>query len=337
MLARVNSSGARRWFRWLRAAALTVVVLILLSAIVGAFYQALARKRDAQRFPPRGKFVDVGGHKLNLNCTGQGTPTVILETGFGVLAVDWQLVQPEIAKFTRVCSYDRAGYGWSDPGPMPRTSLQSARELHALMQNAAEKPPFVLVGHSLGGLNVRIYNGMFPNEVAGMVLVDATNEDQVNVMSPNMKKVSDEYAKKFNTRMNFRIVLIQVGLARLMVPDQDEDTILDLQPKFIEAVKSEASSFAENANAARAAGRLGDKPLIVLSAGKEKAPPDGPTKEFDDYHKIWLNDLQVREARLSSRGKQIIVSDSGHMIQDERPDTIISAVREVFEMIDSTD
>ena len=101
VLARMSRSGARRWLRRLRAASLTVVVLILLSAIVGTFYQALARRRDAQRFPPRGKFVDVGGHKLNLNCTGQGTPTVILETGLGVLAVDWQLVQPEIAKFTR--------------------------------------------------------------------------------------------------------------------------------------------------------------------------------------------------------------------------------------------
>ena len=187
--ATTSSASAKRWFRWLRAATLTFVVLVLTTAVIGASYQALARKRDARRFPPRGKFVDAGGHKLTLNCTGEGTPTVVLETGLGVLAIDWQLVQPGIAQFTRVCSYDRAGYGWSDPGPMPRTSLQSAKEeLRTLLQNGGEKPPFVLVGHSLGGLNVRIYNGLVHDEVAGMVLVDATNEDQVNMMPPAVRK-----------------------------------------------------------------------------------------------------------------------------------------------------
>src|ERR1700684_333030 len=149
----------------LRVAALTVCGLFILLAIIGASYQAIETKADARRFPPKGKLIDVGGYKLNINCTGQGSPTAILETGLTALALSWRPVQLEITKFTRVCSYDRAGYGWSDPGPMPRTSTQIAKELHTLLQNAGEKPLYVLVGHSFGTANVRIYNGLYPNEV----------------------------------------------------------------------------------------------------------------------------------------------------------------------------
>jgi len=321
-------------FRWFRVAGLTIVALTVISAIVGASYQALEVRANARRFPPRGRLIDIGGYRLDLNCTGRGSPTVILESGAGVLAIDWKLVQPEIAQFTRVCSYDRAGYGWSDPGPMPRTSEQIAKELHTLMQKAGEKPPYVLVGHSAGGLDVRVYNGKFPNEVVGMVLVDATHEDQANVMPPSMKKVSDEQVKKFDQQTKYQILLVRFGYARLTSSHRDEETVLDLQPKFIEAMKSELDSFEEDGNEVRAAGTLGDKPLIVLTAGKERIPQRFSRRDFDAYIRIWVDDLQMREAHLSSRGKRIIVPDSGHMIPLERPDTIISAVHEICAAVD---
>jgi len=120
--------------------------------IVGFTYQFIANRADADRAPEAGRLVDIGGYRLKVNCIGTGSPTVVLESGLGDMSVEWTRVQPEIAKFTRVCSYDRAGYGGSDAGPLPRTSAQIARELHTLLRNAGEEPPYLLVGHSFGGI-----------------------------------------------------------------------------------------------------------------------------------------------------------------------------------------
>src|SRR5215469_8441950 len=146
--------------RWVRIAALNLCVLAILLAVAGATYQVIETLIDARRFPEGGRLVDVGGYRLKLNCTGVGKPTIILEAGWGDLSLEWKAVQAEIEKFARVCSYDRAGFGGSDPGPMPRTSLQIATELHRLLGNAGEMPPYILVGHSFGGYNVRVFNGL---------------------------------------------------------------------------------------------------------------------------------------------------------------------------------
>lgn len=130
--------------------------------------------------PPPGKLIDIGGWKLHLSCSGQAgasAPTVILEAGAGDFSVDWSLVQPGVAHFARVCSYDRAGAGWSDLGPRPRTFHQQVWELHTLLEKAGEQPPYVLVGHSRGGWLVRLYQARYPAEVAGMVLVEAGADD----------------------------------------------------------------------------------------------------------------------------------------------------------------
>ncbi|HEX8881763.1 MAG TPA: alpha/beta hydrolase, partial [Candidatus Acidoferrum sp.] len=137
---------------------------------------------DARRSPEPGRLVDVGGYRLKINCGGRGSPTVLLESGLGDVLSEWRPVQLQISTFTRVCSYDRAGYGESDAGPLPRTSLQISRELHALLQNAGEHPPYILVGHSFGGYNVRVFNGEFRNEVVGMVLADSPQEDQYELL-----------------------------------------------------------------------------------------------------------------------------------------------------------
>lgn len=160
---------------WLRIAALSLCALVILLVLAGASYQAIETRRDARRFPEGGQLVNVGGYRLMLNCTGSGSPTVILESGWSDVSIEWRTVQPEIAKFSRVCSYDRAGYGGSDPGPMPRTTLQIATELHTLLRKAGEMPPYVLVGSSFGGYNVRVFNGLYPDEVVGIVLADATS------------------------------------------------------------------------------------------------------------------------------------------------------------------
>ena len=135
-------------------------------------------------FPPPGRVIDVGGWRLHLDCAGEpraGQPTVILEAGIGDFSVEWSLVQPKVSRFARVCSYDRAGNGWSDIGPHPRTFRQIVYELHTLLAAAGENPPYVLVGHSYGGWLVRMFQATYPNQVAGMVLVDAGAEDPLRL------------------------------------------------------------------------------------------------------------------------------------------------------------
>ncbi|MGC1106632.1 MAG: alpha/beta hydrolase [Candidatus Acidiferrales bacterium] len=352
MAAPDSSMPPRRsplWKRILKWAALSVLSLIVLLLIAGASYRAIEQHLDARRFPQQGKSFQLGPEfgnvSLNIDCSGQGSPTVILDSGLGVPAVGWKFVQPGVAKFTRVCSYDRAGYGWSTAGPMPRTSAEIVKELHALLAAAGEKPPYILVGHSFGGYNVRVFNGAYPSEVAGMVLVDASHEDQEKRMPQALIDYSNKQQASSRWQTLLQPALIDLGVARLMTNTSqpsylpkdflEELRYLQLQTKFLDATTSEFAVFSTtSADEVRASGNLGDKPLIVLTAGKAPdpaaLPPGFPTKAFDDFELIWRNDLQVREAHLSTRGRQIIVPDSDHMIPFERPDTIVSAIHEVF-------
>ena len=169
--------NANSWRRF-RKVVYSFAILALVTLTGGMSYEAMGRVANARRFPVRGQMVDIGGYRLNINCTGIGTPTVILESGLGEPARSWIGVQSGVERFTRVCSYDRAGYGRSDPGPQPRSSLQIARELHTLLDKAQTPGPYLLVGHSFGGYNVRVYTGLYRSEVSGVVLVDSSHEDQ---------------------------------------------------------------------------------------------------------------------------------------------------------------
>jgi pimeloyl-ACP methyl ester carboxylesterase len=346
-----TGSKSRSVLKWLRNIGLALLGLFALVAITGASYQALESFRDSRRFPQVGRLVDIGGYRLNIDCMGQGSPTVVFESGFGGPAMEWRLVQPPVAQFTRVCSYDRAGYGWSDAGPNPRTSAQIAKELHTLLQNAGEKAPYVLVGHSFGGYNVRVFNGMYLNDVAGMVLVDASHEDQMERMPASIRKSNEDAAKGADIQRKLAPLLLRLGVTRLMIRNMyaetgvsrdilDELHYLNLQPKFIDATSAESAAINESANQVRGSGTLGDKPLIVLTAAKlrinEAQLPTGVTKkDFEDLFDIWVNDLQVREAHLSTRGKRIMVPDSGHIIPFEKPDSVVSAIREVCSQVNA--
>jgi len=324
-----------------------VGILVVTAAIAGAAYQAIGNWRDARRFLQEGKSVALGadfpGVSLNLNCSGAGSPTVILDSGLGVPAIGWDFVQPEIAKFARVCSYDRAGYSWSTAGPMPRTSSEIAKELHALLTASGERGPYVLVAHSFGGFNVRVYTSKYPAEVAGLVFVDTSHEDQEKRMPPTLQQMVKNASRQLEAQKKLSRILIFLGIARLTASDagltklnkefRDEVKYLQLQPKFLDATTAEMQSFSESAEEVRAAGNLGERPLVVLTAGKEPDPKDLPPgvskQEMDEFGKVWRNDLQVRLAQLSTRGKQIVVPDSTHMIPLERPDAIVAAAREV--------
>jgi len=340
-----------RWVRFVKRVLIGLVLLLVCAALAGAAYQAIANWRDGRRFPQEGRSIALGaefpGVSLNLHCVGQGSPTVILESGLGVPAAGWDLVMPDVAKFTRVCSYDRAGYGWSSAGPMPQTTDEIVKELHALLAAAGEKGPYVLVAHSFGGYNVRVYADKYPADVAGLVLVDTSHEDQEQMMPPSLQKLTEEQVKQLDSQRRLMPILIFFGIARLTAGDESDSKLskdfrdkmkyLELQTKFIDAAFSEIKSFSQSAEEVRRTGNLGDRPLVVLTAGKDMDAKDLPkgvsSEEMREFRKTWVNDLQLRQTRLSTHGKQIVVPDSTHMIPMERPDAVVAAIRDVCDAV----
>jgi len=313
--------------------------IVVLLAAIGISYQAIEARADARRFHQAGKSVDVGGYKLNIDCTGQGSPTVVLVSGLGVPATGWRLVRPGIARFTRVCSYDRAGYGWSDPGPMPRTLAQLARELHALLENAGEKPPYILVGHSFGKGSALVYSKLYPDDVAGMVLAEG-GPNKLKLPASILAPAEADLRRRQRDR-TYASVLYFFGISRFLArkdiegvgepTDDQEWSYHAIQPKFIRATTSEVEEqFAGDSEAELASvPALGDKPLAVLIAGQGMWGLPLTSQDWIDLRKTWVDgQIQLAE-HLSSRGKWLIVSDSSHMIPEERPEAIVDAVREV--------
>jgi pimeloyl-ACP methyl ester carboxylesterase len=332
---------------------LLVPVVLLLG---GASYQLLADWYDGHRFPRHGQLIKAGPIQLNLDCSGHGRHSVILDIGTG-LAREWQLVQPEVAKFARVCSYDRAGSGWSEPAPEPRTSPQIASELKQVLDAAGEKGPYILVGHSIAGLHVRAFAGKFPEEVAGMVLVDGASEDDDRLKLPDALQKRQERQDMVNRiatpiEIHFGIerLLVAAGWAdrrKIIEPNWDVDAFR-LSPEAIEELfyldrraghryelERENAEFYESGRQIRAltTHTLGDKPLIVLTAGRPVPLPllhDPLITAPEEGAKVWIDELQGALVQLSTHGRQIVVPDSDHMIPFERPDAVVSAIREVL-------
>jgi pimeloyl-ACP methyl ester carboxylesterase/drug/metabolite transporter superfamily protein YnfA len=295
-----------------RLKAVGMGVLMLLAA--GLVYEQFGEWRDRQRFPQVGRAYDVGGRKLNLYCSGQGSPTVVFDSGHGGSGVGWATEQQEVAGLTRACWFDRPGFGWSDPGPCPCTSDIVARDLHTLLGRAGVRPPYVLVGHSLGGFDVRVFTGFYPNEVAGLVLVDASHEDTLKAI-PNMPHRSHPEFLRCPFA-NLVTWLGWFGVVRLVT---DAGGGMGSRPISVAAEIREGPGWRDG-EMARAAGSFGDKPLIVLTAGR---PLD------DEMQAAWIR-LQAGLAKLSTRGRQVIVWEADHGIPEEAPDAVVGAVREVL-------
>src|SRR5947207_15639043 len=163
-------------WRWTMRISVVLGAFLIVAALSGVTYQWIATRKELAATPPPGRLVDLGGYRLHLWCTGDGAPAVILDAGLGGTSAGWGFVQPEVARFTRVCSYDRAGMGYSDPGPSPRTARRIVHELAQLLDRAGISGPLVLVGASIGGLFVRVFASEHGERVVGLVLVDASHE-----------------------------------------------------------------------------------------------------------------------------------------------------------------
>jgi pimeloyl-ACP methyl ester carboxylesterase len=321
---------------------IALTALAVLLSCVGASYQVIGTWRDARRFPQQDRTVQAGNVRLNIDCSGNGSPTIILDSGMGVPAMSWRDIQSDVAKFSRVCSYDRAGYGWSEVGPKPRTSRQIAHELRALLDAAKEKGPYIMVGHSYGGYNVRVFTGMYPADVLGMVLVDAEHGDEerrIGELLPASIKEQVRRRDNWNAMVDRLLtpLTLHLGIDRLKTAVRYDS--IGQEYFYLEA-RTDAAAMAEKEvdsiswEQVKAAGNLGNRPLIVLTAGKPYDPDPLLTNEqMERQNRLWINDLQAGLARLSTHGRQIVVPDSGHMIPLEQPDAVVSSIREVWSAV----
>jgi len=316
---------ARRILRGLARGLGLVAALIASLSLVGAGYEAVAARGDARAFPPPGQMVDVGGYRLHIQCVGLGTPTVVLDAGLGGTSLDWSLVQTEIGQTSRVCAYDRAGMGWSDSGPQPRTPGQIARELHTLLINAGIAGPYVLVGHSLAGKNVRMFALLYPDQVAGMVLIDARSEYVDARTSPAEDKA---FQQMFAAQAGAFRVARGLGLVRLIcagvvgAPPLSTETraamaMIAYAPSSLATGTAEARQRATNDAQLAAAPSLGDRPLMVLASEQNMTQT---TNWADAQHLL---------AGLSTHSRLIVPAGSGHYIQWDHPAVVIDAVRQV--------
>jgi pimeloyl-ACP methyl ester carboxylesterase len=338
----MNAPPRRHWLRWLWLGPAVLVAALVVVAAAGFTYERIGQARDAQRFPPPGVLVDVGGFRLHLDCIGSGSPTVVLDAGLGVPSLTWTAVQKRTAKTTRVCWYDRAGYAWSDSAPTARTSDNIVTELHTLLVNAGETPPFVLVGHSFGGYNVRLFAHRYPDEVAGLVLVDSSHEEQWSRLPPAVIAASGSASllDVLKVVANFgvgRMFPSLTGADELATPSMRAEApeVLDalralaLSPRSLAITADEMRSLQDSAVQVRDSRAFGDLPLIVLSAGQFAQIPGVAQADLDAAKRVWLTELQPDLATLSTHGRRTVVEDSTHMIPVLRPDIVADAIDEM--------
>lgn len=330
---------------------LTVVVgPVLILTLAGVVYQAVGAALDARRYPPRGRLVVVDGRRVHIHVSGEGGPTVVLESGMGASTLSWSLVEPLMAQFARVVSYDRAGTGWSDLARTPRTADAIAEELHTLLTEAGIAGPYVLVGHSFGAYVLLAFAGRYPDEVQGMVLVDPIHPDEWRNPTPQQQRViriGARYARvaAWLARVGFVRFCLErfargsprlgraatnafgTGTATAVRRIAGEIRKLPREtwpvvrafwslPRSFLSLGQHVEALPVSAAQAAAAGSLGDRPLVVLSG---------------NHHSLERMAEQKDLAGLSTRGKHLVVKDSEHWIHLDQPELVAWAIREVIE------
>jgi pimeloyl-ACP methyl ester carboxylesterase len=303
-----------------------------MAAAAGAAYQFLASWNSRRRYFPPGRLVDIGGHSLHVREAGEGSPVVVLESGLSATSAVWGWVQPAVAETTRVLAYDRSGIGWSDAGPEPHDAATSARHLALLLDRLEVDGPLVLVGHSMGGLFVRVFADLFPERVAGVVLVDPAHPDQLERFSEGVGRLQ----RDFMGQLSVAPVLAGFGVIRLSggIPEGAEKLpeegradaeIFYSSTHHLQGVKAEMLAWDESAGQARRASSLGDRPLVVLSATE----PSSPLVES-------LRPLHEELVRLSTSGQHRLAPGASHrsiLMSSEHGRVTAAAILEVVEAV----
>jgi len=322
------------------------VLVICLAA--GVVYQFVGTRRCARLYPPPGMMIDVGGQHLHLVCAGNRRPTVLFESGIAASSLSWARVRHDVATFTRTCAYDRAGLGWSDPGRTPRTVARMIAELHAVVAHAASDGPVVLVGHSFGAFLACAYASAHPDDIAGVVLLDPPSEwhpmtrqqarllrggiqlsrvgeflARVGVvraclalMAGGAPGIPRQFVRVFGPTAA-RTLERLVGEVRKLPPDLHPVVqALWCQPKCFRAMADHLAVLEETTAAVGRVISLADLPLVVISSGDQ-------TPDTLEQHR--------RLALRSSRGRHMVATNSGHWIQFDEPDLVVTAIRDIVE------
>ncbi len=275
-------------------------------------------------YPAPGVLIQLGSHRLHLDCSGTGRPVVVLEAGLGGNSLEWIAVKPEIARFTRVCAYDRAGYGWSEAGPLPRTGQRLTGELHSLLAHGAVAPPYILVGHSFGGLLSRLFASEYPQEAAGIVLIDAAHENQFERFSRD-GIAADIRPARLALRVNQPGVPEQLPSGLRTVAE----SLASTNSAYL-ALQGEIRSLIYSAGQVRATPALPDVPLAIITRGRRVWPDNAQGNRMEQ---LW-SELQCDLFLLSpswrrERGESVhrIAFHSGHYVHLEEPQIVIDSVR----------
>jgi pimeloyl-ACP methyl ester carboxylesterase len=315
---RVRRQVHSRSARWL----LYPVLAVLAIASVGGGYQTVRESLEAKAYPPPGQLIDVGGHRLHLHCTGSGSPTVVLEPGHGGSSSDFGWITPAVARETRVCVYDRAGRGWSDAADGPQDGAHIAADLHTLLERAHVPGPYVLAGHSFGGLYIRSFTAQFPNQVAGMVLLDST--------APKPGRAQPTNADSYSLLGRVAVLLPAVahlGAGRLLNPisygslpprSRDEARANSSSARHLASWLEEFREGSRSMQQASSLTNLDGKPLIVLTA--------------DTGHDANWQSAQDQMAKLSTNSLHRVAKDTTHqsLTEDEADSAAASqAIRDV--------
>jgi pimeloyl-ACP methyl ester carboxylesterase len=310
---------------WLRRSAYSIAALIMTVPASGAVYQQIMLASERRANPMPGQLIDVGGYRMHIYCAGQGSPAVILESGLGDSYMSWRNVQPQIATSALVCSYDRAGIGYSQPSPRPRTSRIFAEELHQLLHAAGVPPPYILVAHSFGGFNVRVFSSLYRSEMAGMVLLDSSHPEQPERMPANDLSGAIREAR-------FRQYVEPIGISRFVGYCPDDAGVRAAECTFNNAREdnAELENVLTSAQEVVAAGNLGDLPLAVISRDTDQRDPDFPADLDKARNKVW-SAMQEELSHLSTQGTLAMAKGSGHAIQHDRPDIVIEAVQNMVD------
>jgi pimeloyl-ACP methyl ester carboxylesterase len=302
---------------WIRRGLVWTIAGLLALAVIGAIYQAIATQMDQRTYSPPGEMVDVNGHLMHINCMGEGGPTVILEAANLGMSAHWVRVQQQLAQSTRVCSYDRAGMGWSESGPEPRDARQISSELHTLLKSADTEGPYVLVGHSFGGLYAQMYAARYSEEVAGVALVDSSHPEQFT-RSPEGRAMYEQ-TRRLGT---IAPLLSRLGVIRLFnvlpahpdLPQQQRAQIeaFNSSTRQVSTTVEEFRATPEMTAQVRSAGSLGEKPLAVITAGEQSSG--------------WL-EMQDELAALSSDSIHRVVEGATHVsLLYDKGDAQVSSV-----------
>jgi len=317
--------------RILTGAGILVLALVLLSLVASLVARQVAVRRAERDFPPPGRLVEVDGRLSHIHCVGSGTPTIVLESGLDDRGSwGWDGVRNELSGISRVCTYDRAGMIWSEPGQDPRDAERIAGELHALLAGAAEPPPYVMVGHSFGGLYMRVFDDRHPGEAAGFVFVDASHPEQERRFPAEIRERIESADAEPRPRWLFRIL----APFRILTGERPTPRTAYWWRTFPEGVLAESEAADATYEQAGRTGFLGDRPVVVLTSGVAPTMP-GVSEEGNSAMRRTLLELHEELAELSTNSEHRIVEGAGHYIHRDRPEAVVAAIRDVVTVVRS--